>query len=82
MNLYPCVKEFKNQKGYLIITIRSDHGREFDNNNQFGNYCNEQRITHNFSNPRMPQSNRIVERKNRSLQETSRTMINDFSLPK
>ncbi|XP_043692925.1 uncharacterized protein LOC122643365, partial [Telopea speciosissima] len=75
-------KRIQNQKGYLITTIRSDHGGEFDNLNQFGSYCSKQGITHNFSAPRTPQSNGVVERKNRSLQETARTMINEYSLPK
>ncbi|GJZ03019.1 retrovirus-related pol polyprotein from transposon TNT 1-94 [Tanacetum coccineum] len=38
-------------------------------------------ITHNFSAPRTPQSNGVVERKNRTLQEMSRTMLNEQSLP-
>ncbi|GJQ89564.1 retrovirus-related pol polyprotein from transposon TNT 1-94 [Tanacetum coccineum] len=38
-------------------------------------------ITHNFSAPRSPQSNGVVERKNRTLQEMSRTMLNEQSLP-
>nr|GEV04297.1 retrovirus-related Pol polyprotein from transposon TNT 1-94 [Tanacetum cinerariifolium] len=38
-------------------------------------------ITHNFSAPRTPQSNDMVERKNRTLQEMSRTMLNEQSLP-
>ncbi|GKA65518.1 retrovirus-related pol polyprotein from transposon TNT 1-94 [Tanacetum coccineum] len=38
-------------------------------------------ITHNFSAPRTPQSNGVVERKNRTLQEMSRTMLNEQSIP-
>ncbi|GJY36801.1 retrovirus-related pol polyprotein from transposon TNT 1-94 [Tanacetum coccineum] len=34
-----------------------------------------------FSAPRTPQSNGVVERKNRTLQEMSRTMLNEQSLP-
>nr|GEV88344.1 retrovirus-related Pol polyprotein from transposon TNT 1-94 [Tanacetum cinerariifolium] len=57
-----------------------DHGREFDNEVQFGKFCNANGITHNFSAPRTPQSNGVVERKNRTLQEISRTMFNEQSL--
>ncbi|GKE03315.1 retrovirus-related pol polyprotein from transposon TNT 1-94 [Tanacetum coccineum] len=64
-----------------IIAIRTDHGREFDNEVQFGAYCDAQGITHNFSAPRTPQSNGVVERKNRTLQEMSRTMLNEQSIP-
>ncbi|GJT66765.1 retrovirus-related pol polyprotein from transposon TNT 1-94 [Tanacetum coccineum] len=60
---------------------RTDHGREFDNEVQFGEFCNANGITHNFSAPRTPQSNGVVERKNRTLQEMSRTMLNEQSLP-
>ncbi|GJR40981.1 retrovirus-related pol polyprotein from transposon TNT 1-94 [Tanacetum coccineum] len=63
------------------MSIRTDHGREFDNEAQFGEFCNANGITHNFSAPRTPQSNGVVERKNRTLQEMSRTMLNEQSLP-
>nr|GEW18313.1 retrovirus-related Pol polyprotein from transposon TNT 1-94 [Tanacetum cinerariifolium] len=39
------------------------------------------RITHNFSALCTPQSNGVVERKNNTLQEMSRTMLNEQSLP-
>ncbi|GKA21273.1 retrovirus-related pol polyprotein from transposon TNT 1-94 [Tanacetum coccineum] len=58
-----------------------DHGREFDNEVQFRAYCDAQGITHNFSAPRTPQSNGVVERKNRTLQEMSRTMLNEQTIP-
>ncbi|GKA84924.1 retrovirus-related pol polyprotein from transposon TNT 1-94 [Tanacetum coccineum] len=70
---------------YTLVIVddysRTDHGREFDNEVQFGEFCNANGITHNFSAPRTPQSNGVVERKNRTLQETSRTMLNEQSLP-
>nr|GEZ19043.1 retrovirus-related Pol polyprotein from transposon TNT 1-94 [Tanacetum cinerariifolium] len=43
-------------------------------------FCNANGITHNFSAPLTPQSNVMVERKNRTLQEMSRTMLNEQSL--
>ncbi|GJX35514.1 retrovirus-related pol polyprotein from transposon TNT 1-94 [Tanacetum coccineum] len=58
-----------------------DHGREFDNKVQFGAFCDANHITHNFSAPRTPQSNGVVEHKNCTLQEMSRTMLNEQSIP-
>ncbi|GJW18077.1 retrovirus-related pol polyprotein from transposon TNT 1-94 [Tanacetum coccineum] len=74
-------KKIQNQLGCTIVSIRTDHGREFDNKVQFGEFCNTNCITHNFSAPRIPQSNGVVERKNKTLQEMSRTMLNEQSLP-
>nr|GEW15792.1 retrovirus-related Pol polyprotein from transposon TNT 1-94 [Tanacetum cinerariifolium] len=74
-------KKIQNQLGCTIVSIRTDHGREFDNEVQFEEFCNANEITHNFSAPRTPQSNDVVERKNRALQEMSRTMLNAQSLP-
>ncbi|GJZ25511.1 retrovirus-related pol polyprotein from transposon TNT 1-94 [Tanacetum coccineum] len=51
------------QKGCPIISIRTDHGREFDNEVQFGAFCDANGFTHNFLAPRTPQSNGVVERK-------------------
>ncbi|GJQ95195.1 retrovirus-related pol polyprotein from transposon TNT 1-94 [Tanacetum coccineum] len=56
-------KEVQNQPGCLIVSIMTDHGREFDNEVQFGAYCDSNGITHNFSAPRTPQSNGVVEGK-------------------
>ncbi|GJW12548.1 retrovirus-related pol polyprotein from transposon TNT 1-94 [Tanacetum coccineum] len=56
---------------YTLVII-DDYSREF---------CNANGITHNFLAPRTHQSNGVVERKNRTLQEMSRTMLNEQSLP-
>ncbi|GKA67590.1 retrovirus-related pol polyprotein from transposon TNT 1-94 [Tanacetum coccineum] len=74
-------RKIQNQLDCSIVLIRTDHGREFDTKVQFGEFCNANGITHNFSAPRTPQSNGVVERKNRTLQEMSRTMLNEQSLP-
>ncbi|GJU18343.1 retrovirus-related pol polyprotein from transposon TNT 1-94 [Tanacetum coccineum] len=74
-------KKIQNQLGCSIVSIRVDHDREFDNEVHFGEFCNANGIKYNFSAPRTPQSNGVVERKNRTLQEMSRTMLNEKSLP-
>ncbi|GJT97559.1 retrovirus-related pol polyprotein from transposon TNT 1-94 [Tanacetum coccineum] len=66
-------KKIQNQLGCTIVSIRTDHGREFDNEVQFGEFCNANGITHNFSAPRTPQSNGMVERKNKTIQEMRKT---------
>ncbi|GJR68861.1 retrovirus-related pol polyprotein from transposon TNT 1-94 [Tanacetum coccineum] len=74
-------KKIQNQLRCKIVSIRTDHGRKFDNEMQFEEFYNTNEITHNFSAPRTPRSNGVVERKNRTLQEMSRTMLNEQSLP-
>nr|GEV37590.1 zf-CCHC domain-containing protein/UBN2 domain-containing protein [Tanacetum cinerariifolium] len=63
----------KHMTGCSVVSIRTDHGREFDNEVQSGNYCDLNGISHNFSALRTPQSNGTVERKNHTLQEMRRT---------
>ena len=46
-------KQIQNQKGSTIVSLRSDHGGEFDNHD-FTNFCAENGINHNFSAPRTP----------------------------
>ena len=64
-----------------IISIRSDHGLEFENS-QFLQFCTTNGIEHNFSAPRTPQQNGVVERKNRTLEDIARTMLISSKLPK
>ena len=69
------------KKCFAITYIRSDHGRECENID-FEEYCNEHGINHNFLAPRTAQKNGVIERKNRTLQEMARTMLNENNLPK
>ncbi|KAK0584122.1 hypothetical protein LWI29_007953 [Acer saccharum] len=57
-----------------IKRIRSDHGREFENAT-FETFCDGLGISHEFSAPRTPQQNGVVERKNRVLQEMASVML-------
>jgi len=44
--------------------------------------CEKHGIIHEFSSPKTPQKNGVVERKNRTLQEMARTMIHENNLAK
>jgi len=74
-------RSLQNTKNNNIGSIRSDHGGEFQNE-KFSKFCEKMGILHNFSAPRTPQQNGVVERKNKSLEELARTMLSEFSLPK
>ena len=74
-------RRFQNTKNNNIGLIRSDHGGEFQNE-KFSKFCEKIGILHNYSAPRTPQQNGVVERKNRSLEELARTMLSESSLPK
>ena len=67
-------KKIQNEKGFCISSIKSNHGGEFDNN-VFESFCNEHSIFHNFSSPRTPQQNKVVEKKNKSFQEITRIIL-------
>ena len=60
----------------MVEKVRSDHGGQFENE-PFESFCEKYGIVHEFSYPRTPQKNGVVERKNRSLQEMARTMIHE-----
>ena len=72
------VKMLENEKSFKIVSIRSDHGGEFQNE-KFEHFCEKHGINHNFSTPRTPEQNGVVERKNRSLKELAKTMLNENS---
>ena len=63
-----------------VIDIRSDHGSEFENS-KFLNFCSTNGIDHNFSAPRTPQQNDVVERENRTLEDVARTTLIASKLP-
>ncbi|XP_070010948.1 uncharacterized protein [Nicotiana sylvestris] len=75
------VKKIQVKMKSRVTYIRLDHGTEFDNV-KFDEFCTENGITHNFSAPRTSQQNRVVERKNRTLEEMERTMLIDSGIAK
>ena len=73
-------KRIQREKEGCIVRIRSDHGKEFENS-KFDEFCSSEGITHEFSSPITPQQNGVVERKNRTIQESARAMIHSKGLP-
>ena len=67
---HKLAKVIQNESGLNIVSIRSDHGGEFQNK-YFEKFCEKNKIYHNFSAPRTPQLNGVVERKNISLENRS-----------
>jgi len=72
--------QLQREKDYGIVRIRSDHGTEFENA-KFDEYCLGEGIKHEFSSPITPQQNGVVEKKNRTLQESARVMLHAKHLP-
>nr|GEW36143.1 retrovirus-related Pol polyprotein from transposon TNT 1-94 [Tanacetum cinerariifolium] len=67
-------KGLENQLSLKVKVIRSDNGTEFMNND-LNQFCRMKGIKREFSVPRTPQQNGIVERKNKTLIEAVRTML-------
>ncbi|XP_075079774.1 uncharacterized protein LOC142165027 [Nicotiana tabacum] len=55
-------KMIEREKVYPISIIQSDHGDKFESK-ALEDFCNDQGYTHNFSAPRSPQQNGVMERK-------------------
>ncbi|KAL8127686.1 hypothetical protein AgCh_014555 [Apium graveolens] len=69
------ITNLETKYSYKLKNIRSDHGGEFEKD--FITFRKSRGITHEFSAPRTPQQNGVVERKNRALQETARTLLHE-----
>ena len=63
-----------------IKSVISDNGSEFRKTN-VEEFLDEEGIKHEFSAPYTPQLNGIVERKNRTLIEAARTMLDEYKTP-
>ena len=75
------LKKIKKRVGHSLVSLRSYHGEEFENSS-FIEYCNEHGVDNNFSSPRTPQQNGVVERKNKTLENITRTMLVTSGLPR
>ena len=74
------IRRAQNEYELKIKHVRSDNGSEFRNTN-VEEFLDEEGIKHEFSAPYTPQQNGIVERKNRTLIEAARTMLDEYKTP-
>ena len=70
------ILRLKNELPQAMRAIRSDNGTEFKNA-RFDAFCSDQGLEHQYSSPYTPQQNGVVQRKNRTLVEMARTMLDE-----
>jgi hypothetical protein len=74
------LRRAQNEFRFKIKKIRSDNGAEFKNS-QIEGFLEEEGIKHEFSSSYTPQQNSVVERKNRTLLDMARTMLDEYKTP-
>ncbi|GJT30816.1 retrovirus-related pol polyprotein from transposon TNT 1-94 [Tanacetum coccineum] len=75
------IRMVENQNDVKVKQIRTDNGTEF-RNHELESFCDEKGISQNFSSPYTPEQNGVAERKNITLIEAARTMLNGSVLSK
>jgi hypothetical protein len=71
------LKRDQNEFNAKVKKIRSDNGFEFKST-QVEDYLDQEGIKHEFSAPYTPQQNGMAERKNRTLIESARTILDEY----
>ncbi|WVZ93473.1 hypothetical protein U9M48_039448 [Paspalum notatum var. saurae] len=79
--VHDLVLRLRNESGHAMRALRSDNGSEFKNDH-FKTFCHSQGLEHQFSSPYVPQQNGVVERKNRTLVEMARMMLDEHRTPR
>jgi hypothetical protein len=74
------LRQAQNEFGLRIKKIRNDNGTELKNSQIIG-FLEDEGIKHEFSTPYTPQQNGVLERKNRTLLEMARTMLDEYKTP-
>jgi hypothetical protein len=74
------LRRAQNEFRLRIKKIRSDNWTEFKNS-QIEGFLEEEAIKHEFSSPYTPQQNGVVERKNQTLLDMARTMLDEYKTP-
>ncbi|GKD55602.1 retrovirus-related pol polyprotein from transposon TNT 1-94, partial [Tanacetum coccineum] len=75
------IRMVENQNDVKVKQIRIDNEIEF-RNHELKSFCDEKGISQNFSSPYTPEQNGVAERKNITLIEAARTMMNGLVLSK
>ena len=68
------------ETGSIIGTFRTDRGGEFTSQD-FQAFCDQHGIKRHLTAPYSPQQNGVVERRNRTLMEMTRSMMKHMSVP-
>jgi transposase InsO family protein len=71
------LRRTQNEFDARVKKIRSDNGTEFKNT-QVYDFLDEEGIKHEFLAPYTPQQNEVVKRKNRTLIEMARTILDEY----
>jgi transposase InsO family protein len=71
------LRRAQNKFDVKVKKIRSDNGTEFKNT-QVEDFIDEEGIKHEFLTPYTPQQNGVVERKNHTLIEMARTILDEY----
>ena len=78
-------KKFKeyveNQMKLKLKTFRTDRGGEFTSS-EFIRFCEENGVTRHLTAPYTLQQNGVVERRNRTLMEMTRSLMKAMKIPK
>jgi len=80
-NLLSCVENCKSQRTCQWSELELTNGREF-HQDKFNDYYDKNGISHNFSAPRIPQQNGVIESKHGTLGDMSKNLICKKDLPK
>jgi transposase InsO family protein len=69
----------ENQTRKRLKAVRSDRGGEFMSSD-FKEFCDKHGIKREYTIPRTPQQNGVVERQNRIVQQMARSMMNEKNI--
>jgi transposase InsO family protein len=73
------VRRAENEFEQKLKKVRSDNGSEFKNTN-VEEFCDEKGSKHELSTTYTPEKNGVVERKNRTLIEMARSMLDEYKV--